>query len=101
MITDLLAAERDFEIVGTAEGADNALVTAREQGANLIITQDQSEVRDQCLDAIVQDVPLTILALAPGGSAGTSINLSRRTMRLQGGDRSALADVIRKAMEPA
>lgn len=101
MISDLLAAEKDIEIVGSAEGIENSLLTARAQGANMIITQDEAPVYDQCLGAVTQNVPLTILAIAPGGSAGTSINLVRRNLRFDGGGAKALAQAVRQAMEPA
>lgn len=101
MIGDLLAAERDFEIVGSAEITESSLVAARAQGANMIITQDDARVDDQCLAAVTQDVPLTILAIAPSGSAGRSIHLVQRTLQLDGGGADALAKAVRQALEPA
>jgi DNA-binding NarL/FixJ family response regulator len=99
MITDLLAPEEDIEIVGVAEGAEESLVVARTEGANMIITQDQREGGDACLSAILSAQPLTILAIEPGGSIGTSVNLERQQLSLEGGDGKSLAQAIRKALE--
>ncbi|HUE78376.1 MAG TPA: hypothetical protein VMN38_01920 [Sphingomicrobium sp.] len=101
MITDLLAAEEDIEIVGSEAKTGNSLLAARAQGANMIITQEGAAVADQCLNAVTQNVPLTILAIAPGGSAGTSINLVRRQLRLDDDGAKSLAQAVRQAMEPA
>ena len=98
MITDLLAAERDIEIVGCGVGAEGSLVAARAERANMIITQAQVPVQEPCLGAIVDDLPLTILAITASGSATTSINFSRRTLQL-GEGAATLADVVRKAAE--
>jgi hypothetical protein len=101
MITDLLASERDMKIVGSTEGSQDSLAAARAEGANLIITQQNPSIPEPSLAAILDDLPLTILAIGPNGSTGTSINFSRQTVQLQGDGASALADVVRQAAELA
>ena len=101
MITDLLASEKDIEIVGYTEDAENSLVAARAEGANMIIAQQNAPVQEPSLGAIVDDLPLTILAIESNGSTSTSINFSRRTLQLQSDGANALADVVRKAVELA
>ena len=99
MITDLLAPEADIEIVGAADGSGESLVAARAEGANVIITQGNGGTGDACLAAIVDSSPLTILNIAPSGSAGTSINLLRRNHSLDAARGSSLAQVVRNAVE--
>lgn len=101
MITDLLACESDIEILSCANDSGDAILTARANGANMIITHDQERNGDRCLGAVMEDVPLTILAIDQGGSAGTSINLVRRTLRLDGEGPEALAQAVRQAIECA
>lgn len=100
MITDLLAPEEGMEIVGSAEDGDEALVAARSEGANLIITQDHPRDGDACLGAIIDGHPLTVLSIERTGTAGTSISFVRRRHSLQAGDGRSLAEVVRSALEP-
>jgi hypothetical protein len=99
MITDLLASETDIEIVGCAEGAEDSLLSARAEGANMIITQAKVPAHEPSLGAIIDELPLTILAIAGSGSTSTSINFSRQTQTLHGEGAAALVDVVRKAAE--
>ena len=101
MITDLLATEKDIEIVGYTRSSQDSLVAARAEGANMIITERGVQSREPSLGAIVDDLPLTILAIEPNGSTGTSISFSRQTLRLQSDGTNALADAVRKAAELA
>ena len=96
MISDLLAPETDMEIVGCADGTRDSLLAARAEGANMIIMQEKATGGELCLDAVVDDPPLTILAIAPNGSTSASINISRQEIGLPAGADS-LADVVRKA----
>jgi hypothetical protein len=99
MVIDLLASEKDIEIVGCSDGTADSLLAARAEGANMIITQDQVRAQEPSLGAIVDELPLTILAIASSGSTSTSINFSRRRLQLHGDGAAALADVVRKAAE--
>jgi hypothetical protein len=101
MITDLLSSEGDIEIVGRADGGGDSLLAARAEGANMIITQERAAAEDPYLGAVMDDLPLTILAIASSGSSSTSINFSRQEIRLRGEGAPSLADVIRKAAELA
>lgn len=100
MITDLLAPEEDIEIVGRADGISDSLLAARAEGANMIITQENAADEEPHLKAVVNDHPLTILAIASSGSTSTSINFLRREIRLRDGGGS-LADAVRSAVEVA
>lgn len=100
MITDLLEPEDDIEIVGSSGDAEEALVAASAERANMIITQDHDLDDDACLSVIIGSAPLTILAIEPTGSAGTSVSLRRRKLSLEDGNGNALAQVVRKALEP-
>ena len=98
MITDLIATEDDMEIVGFADGREESLVAARSEGANMIITQEERARGDACLRAILCGVPLTILAIDPGASAGTSINLVSKRVSLEASGGNMLAEAVRKAV---
>ena len=54
------------------------------------------ELGDGVGEIVVDDPPLTILAIAPNGSTSASINISRQEIGLPAGADS-LADVVRKA----
>ena len=97
MITNLLAPEQDIEIVGRTEGTGDSLLAARAEGANMIITQTTPAALEPSLAAIVDDLPLTILALAPTGSTSTSIRFSRQEIGMRGNGAKSLADVVREA----
>jgi len=95
MITDLLAPEKDIEIVGRADGLQDSLLAARAEGANMIITQDATE--EPSLRAVVDEPPLTILAISSNGSTSTSIKFARQEFHLRADGANSLADVVRTA----
>lgn len=96
---DLLAPEPDMEIVGFAEEEADALSAARQEGANLVITQESGTSTSGPLGAILTDLPLTILSIDAGGDAGTSVAFLRRRHSLQLGSGNGLAQVVRNALE--
>ena len=53
---------------------------------------------DACLGAILESVPLTILAIEPGASAGTSIKFTSRRLSLEAGGSNMLAEAVREAL---
>lgn len=87
-----------MEIVGFAAGTEESLVAASVQGANMIIAQERAEGDEPCLSAIIDGVPLTILAIKPNGSEGTAIDFRRRTLNFQAGGKDALAQAVRTAL---
>jgi hypothetical protein len=97
MITNLLAPEQDIEIVGRTEGSGDSLLAARAEGANMIITQTVPAAMEPSLAAIVDDLPLTILAIVPTGSTSISIRFARREIGMRGNGAKSLAEVVREA----
>lgn len=97
MITDLLAAESDMEVVGWAAETENSLLAARAQGANVIITQESESRPSDCLEAVMQAAPLTILNIEPSDSSSTSVSLVRRSFTFAGDGSKSLANIVRQA----
>lgn len=95
---DLLAAEENIEVVGRSDGTRDSLLAARAEGANMIITHEEAAADEPYLGAVIDELPLTILAIASSGSTSTSINFSRREIRLRD-EGVSLADVVRSAVE--
>lgn len=95
IIEDLLAAEADMLVVGRSANGDDPLRRAREDRADMLITQD-GENGGTCLDEILQTPALSILAIDRDGRNGSTISLARRSVEL-GSSGGGLAQVIRHA----
>ncbi len=98
IIDDLLSRESDILVVGRSGERDDALLQAREEQADIVITEDSNQ-GSTCLNAILSGPPLSIFALAPDGLGAAAINLTRRQVRLDV-DRETLADAIRQLTVP-
>lgn len=98
IIDDLLSRETDLVVVGRSSEREDALARAREQRADVVITED-SDQGSTCLNAILSGPPLSIFALAPDGLGAAAIDLSRRKIRLDG-EAENLADAIRQLTDP-
>jgi hypothetical protein len=94
IIDDLLSSERDIVVVGRSSAREDALLRAREDQADIVITED-SNLGSTCLNAILSDPPLRIFALASDGLAAAAIDLTRRKVRLDD-DKTTLANAIRQ-----
>jgi|KBSSwiStaDraftv2_1062776.scaffolds.fasta_scaffold156577_3 chemotaxis response regulator CheB len=95
MINDLLEAEPDMAVVGNSYAGDDALLAASTAKADMLISQEQTSLGDNCLSAIITENPAAILAISSSGEGGTSVNLIRRPISLDTGGGSGLADTVR------
>jgi hypothetical protein len=94
IVDDLLLREPDMVVVGRSPGGD-PLREARDNRADMLITQDEFEGGGTCLDAILAAPPLSILAISRDGLTGAGISLSRRPVNLGAEGGTTLAEAIR------
>jgi hypothetical protein len=97
IVDDLLASEADMVVVGRSSGAEDSLRQARENEADMLVTQDGQGGRT-CVDAILAG-PLSIFAIGRDGRNGSAITLIRRPVELEAAGSSSLAAAIRRAAE--
>ena len=64
IVDDLLAQESDFVVVGSSQADEDPLLGARENQADMLITEDGSETGATCLHAIMCGPPISIFAIA-------------------------------------
>jgi hypothetical protein len=98
MINDLLSAEPDMTIVGNSYDAQDGLPSASAQGADILISQERTAQPGSCTAAVLSGAPAAILSVATDGRSGTSINLVRQPICLNGGGLS-LPDAVRNLLE--
>ena len=98
IVDDLLSRESDIVVVGRSSDREDALLRAREEQADVVITEDSNQ-GSTCLNAILSGPPLSIFALAPDGLGAAAIDLTRRQVRLDG-DKETLAEAIRQLTVP-
>jgi Flp pilus assembly protein TadD len=82
-------------VVGQSSNGDDSLRRAREDEADMLITQDGVN-GDTSLDAILHAPALSILAIDRDGRSGSAISLARRAVDLDSNG-GGLAEVIRHA----
>lgn len=95
IVDDLLRREPDMVVVGRSPGDGDALREARDNRADMLITQDEYGGGGTCLDTILAAPPIHILAISPDGLTGAGISLSRRPVDLGPEGSATLADAIR------
>ena len=84
MVSDVLSAESEIQIVGTSENdSSSSLVAARAEGASAIIASQLRSI-DEALAALLDPQPLTVVALNPDGTACVVVTLDRREIPLEG-----------------
>ena len=93
IVTDLLLTESDIEIVGQSD--DGALGAAREEGADVIITQEYAGDGSGCLQAILSPEPLAVVALSADGTNAAAVSLYRQSIPLDPSSGTALARAVR------
>ncbi len=98
IVGDLLRREPDMLVCG-ADGGVDPLKTARDQGADVLITQDGASAAGSSLETILQGSGLGICALSPDGQSASAVSLVRRPVALDDGGGFALADAIRRIAE--
>jgi DNA-binding NarL/FixJ family response regulator len=96
IISDLLSCEADISIVGRSNAGDECLRAAREARAAVIIVQDPGDEQSTCLDLVLAEPPLGVLAVSIDGQSAAGVSLVRRPINLDSGGPSILADAIRR-----
>jgi len=95
IVDDLLASEPDIVVVGRSSGGEDPLRNARDNHADMLITQD-GRGGDTCLETILSGPPLSIFAIARDGTRGSAISLARQPVELGANGSATLADAIRR-----
>lgn len=95
IVDDLLLREPDLVVVGRSQGGGDALREARDNRADMLITQDEYGGGGTCLDSILAAPPISILAISADGLTGARISLSRRPVDLGTPAGASLAEAIR------
>lgn len=98
IVDDLLASEADMVVVGRSSGAEDSLRQARENEADMLVTQD-GQGGGTCIDAILAGPGFSILAIGRDGRNGSAISLIRRPVELEAAGSASLADAIRRVAE--
>ena len=98
IVGDLLRQEPDMLLVAHPGGGQDAIRTAREQSADILITQDGADDPGDCLETILRGDGLAICALSADGRSASAINLARRPIAFDD-DRFVLADAVRRIVE--
>ncbi len=96
IIGDLLIRETDIVIAGQSTRHSDCLHDARREQAEIVIAQDLKHDGTNCLDLILADPPLGILAVATDGQSAAGVSLTREPVALRTGSPSILADAIRR-----
>jgi hypothetical protein len=97
MISDLLSAEPDITVVGNSHREGGSLLAASTQRADILIAQEGAPGPCACAAAVLSGAPRVILAVAADGHHGTSVNLTRQSISLNGGGLS-LPDAVRNLL---
>lgn len=95
ILGDLLRQQPDMVVVGKSVPSEDALRTARDERADLLITEDSAGGSGTCLDAILKGPRLGIVALSADGRRASAVNLVRQPI-LDGDEQQSLADAIRR-----
>ena len=96
IVDDLLAQEPDFVVVGSTQGDEDPLLRARENQADMPITEDGSETGATCLHAIMCGPPISIFAIAADGRDASAISLVRKEITFDPAKQATFADAIRR-----
>jgi hypothetical protein len=95
IVGDLLGREPDIVIAGSSARDGDCLREARDEQAEIVIAQDVQHGGSTCLDLILAEPPLGVLAVAPDGHSAAGVTLARQPITLETGSPSILADAIR------
>ena len=97
IIGDLLGQEGDLLVVGQSGNEHDAFRRALDEGADVLITNDQPDEGSACLDGILVANPISVLAISNDGRSADSIEFVRHPIALHGS--SSLADAVRQIAE--
>jgi len=95
ILGDLLRQHPDMVVVGESAPSEDSLKTARDERADLLITEDGAGGSGTCLDAILKGPRLGIVALSADGRRASAVNLVRQPI-LDDEEQQSLADAIRR-----
>ena len=98
IVGDLLRQEPDMVLLARSESEPDALRSARDESADILITQDGAGEPGSCLEAIIHGRGLGICALSADGRSASAVSLVRRPIAFDD-DRFALADAVRRLAE--
>ncbi len=97
IMSDLLSQEPDMVIAGESGRHEDSLPNAREQHADILVTQDNLRQSDtSCLALVLADPPLGIFAVSADGHSAAGVTLVRRRISVESQGRSMLAAAIRR-----
>lgn len=96
IVDDLLARESDLLVTGSSRAGEDPLVRAREERADMLITEDGGKSGATCLEAILSGPPLSVLAIAADGREAAAVSLVRQPIDIEGETDAAFADAIRR-----
>lgn len=99
ILSDLLSQSSDIVIVGESVRHEDSLPKAREEHADVLLTQDRTPAGDNCLDLILAEPPLGIFAVAGDGRSAAGITLLRRRISVESNGRSTIVEAIRQMAE--
>lgn len=92
---DLLGLEPDIVIAGTSTDREDCLRAARRDKAEIILAQDHDDHSGSCLDLMLAEPALGLLAVSVDGESATRVTLSRQSLALDPASRTNLTDAIR------
>jgi hypothetical protein len=95
IVDDLLASEPDMVVVGRSSGPEDPLREARENEADMLVTQDGQD-GGTCVDAILAAPAFSVFAIGHDGRNGSAVSLIRRPVELDAAENAGLADAIRR-----
>lgn len=98
IVGDLLRPEPDMVLLARPEAGSDALQSARDDSADVLITQEGAGEPGSCLETIMQSQALGICALSADGRSASAVNLVRRPIAFDE-DRFALAEAVRRIAE--
>jgi DNA-binding NarL/FixJ family response regulator len=97
IMSDLLSQEPDMVIAGGSGRPEDSLPNAREQHADVLVTQDGAQDGDGgCLGLVLAGPPLGIFAVSADGHSAAGVTLVRHRIPVESQGRSMLAAAIRR-----
>lgn len=99
VVEDLIAAESDLVVVGRSASGQDPLIGARGGSADILLAHDGGAASGSttCLDAILAEPPLSVLAIGRDGDAAVAVSLARQPVSFKGNGAAPLAAAIRAA----
>jgi len=93
---DLLSQAPDIVVAGESARSEDSLCQAREERADVVVTQDPTQAGASCLDLVLADSPMGIFAVSADGRNASGVTLRRRRISVESGGHSILVEAIRQ-----